>query len=296
MKTNSVEMLLQGIPNIEEIKGEPKTLIEAFGFFHARTSLSLCTFVESDKFVSSLPPNAVVVITKPSILVDAPCVIYTDHPRDIFYQMHTAFHTGPPQQSTISKEALVSSDAIISSYGVVIESGAVIEAGAVVKSNVRIGKNTVIRSGAIIGGAGFQMHTYANGETHYIEHRGFVDLGESVEIQQNTCIDKAIFSWEATRIGAFTKIASQVQIAHGSQIGQYNLIASGTNFGGRVEVGERNWFGLNAVVSNGIKIGNNNRINLGSVVTQNIDNDRSVSGNFAIDHEKFISNLKGQVK
>ena len=54
--------------------------------------------------------------------------------------------------------------------------------------------------------------------------------------------------------------------------------------------------GLSATIRNGITIGNGARINLGSVVTKDVTLGESVTGNFAINHSKFLLNLKNQIK
>lgn len=298
MKTVKIREALTQLNVFDKVQviGNDDALIEAFGFSHANTHLNLCTFLEKKELEPFLPKNVNIVICTHNMEVHADCVIKTSNPRDLFYELHMKFGMRLEQPSLISEKANVSTHAIVSKRNVIIEEDVVVEANAVIHDNVHIKSGSVIRAGAIVGGAGFQMHKFVDGPIHYIEHYGGVLIGNNVEVQQNSCIDKAIFSWDKTEIGDNTKIASQVQIAHGTKIGSRNLIASGSNFGGRVQCGDDNWFGLSSVISNGIKIGSGCRVNLGSVVTKNIENGMSVSGNFAIAHDTFIRNLKGQVK
>jgi len=61
---------------------------------------------------------------------------------------------------------------------------------------------------------------------------------------------------------------------------------------GNVRVGNDVWIGPSAAISNGITIGDNCWVSLGSVVTKDVQAGSRVSGNFAIDHEKFIQFIK----
>ena len=60
-------------------------------------------------------------------------------------------------------------------------------------------------------------------------------------------------------------------------------------------VGDDVWIGVNATVSNRIKIGKGARVSLGSVVTKDVPAGQTVTGNFAIDHARFMKNLKASV-
>ncbi len=70
------------------------------------------------------------------------------------------------------------------------------------------------------------------------------------------------------------------------------MIVAGSAIGGRTIVGDDVWIGINSTISNGLTIGDNCRISLGSVVTQSVAAGKTVTGNFAIDHKKFIEFIK----
>ena len=61
-------------------------------------------------------------------------------------------------------------------------------------------------------------------------------------------------------------------------------------------VGDHVWLGFGATLRNGLIIGEGSRVNMGSVVTKNVLPGESVTGNFAIEHDKFMENLKNSVK
>ncbi len=61
-------------------------------------------------------------------------------------------------------------------------------------------------------------------------------------------------------------------------------------------IGEHFWAGLNATISNRITIGDHARVSLGAVVTKDIPSNTTVSGNFAIEHQRFLHNLKASLE
>ena len=88
------------------------------------------------------------------------------------------------------------------------------------------------------------------------------------------------------------KVDNFVHIAHDCVIGERTLITAGVKFGGRTIVGNDCWIGINSTISNGLNIGNNVTISLGSVVTRDVADNLTVTGNFAIEHKKFIDFIK----
>ena len=117
-----------------------------------------------------------------------------------------------------------------------------------------------------------------------------------MEIQYNTCVDRAVYPWDNTMIGDFCKIDNLVHVAHAVKIKENVMVVAQSGIGGRVEIEPNTWVGFGATISNGLKIGESARANIGAVVTKNIDAGNSVSGNFAIKHERFLENLKKSVQ
>ena len=93
-------------------------------------------------------------------------------------------------------------------------------------------------------------------------------------------------------MGDYCKIDNLVHIAHGVKIGNNTMVVANVGIGGRTVVGEGAWVGFAATVTNGITVGDKARANIGSVVTKSIPINGNVTGNFAIDHSRFIQNLK----
>ena len=83
-----------------------------------------------------------------------------------------------------------------------------------------------------------------------------------------------------------------VHIAHGVKIGKNVMVVANSGIGGRTVIGDDCWIGFASTLRNGITIGDRARVNMGSVVTKSVASGGSVTGNFAINHEDFIENLK----
>ena len=57
-------------------------------------------------------------------------------------------------------------------------------------------------------------------------------------------------------------------------------------------IGDDVWIGPNATIINELKIGKSANISVGSFVTKDVTVGQRVSGNFAIEHSRFLSLLK----
>jgi UDP-3-O-[3-hydroxymyristoyl] glucosamine N-acyltransferase len=259
----------------------------------------ILTFIESEKYIDSLSDKISSLITTEDLgkkLKDKYSVIVSKNPRTDYFKLHNILSSRDNYKrkefnTTIGEGCKISKLASISDKNVVIGNNVIIEEFVVIKENTVIGDNSIIRSGVILGGEGFE-YKRTDGIIMNVNHCGGVIIGNNVEVQYNSCIDKALYTWDNTVIGDYSKIDNLVHIEHGVKIGERCLIASRSTFGGRTIIGNDSWVGLGAIISNGLKLGNKVSISLGSVVTRNLNDGEKVSGNFAINHDKFIDFIK----
>jgi len=221
-------------------------------------------------------------------------IIVSANPKRDYYVIHNYLVDSrfyyPLQKNKIDSSSFVSKESFLSKNNVEIGKNCFIEPGVIIHEGVTIKDNVTIRSGSILGTSGFQFMN--DGSTIIsVKTGGKLVIENNVEIQHNCCIDKGVFGG-VTLINKDVKIDNFVHIAHDCQIGERTLITAGVKFGGRTVVGQDCWLGINAVISNGINIGNRVKVSLGSVVTTNVGDDQTVTGNFAIDHRKFIDFIK----
>lgn len=260
---------------------------------------TFCTFVEDPKFAKVLPDNASVVLTNGDCrgyLRESNALI-VDNPKLCFFRLHNLLaeqccYRRKQENTRIGRNVKIGKFVDIASKNVVIGDNVEIENFAVIKENTIVGDNCLIRSGVVIGGEGFEFKKDEKGGLFRAVHLGGVVLGRSVEIQYNSTIDKALFPWDDTVVGDFTKIDNLVHIGHGVKIGERCLVAGKALIAGRTRLGSDVWVGPSAVLSNQLKVEDQAYISIGSVVVRNIGRRESVAGNFAINKRKFMKYIK----
>jgi UDP-3-O-[3-hydroxymyristoyl] glucosamine N-acyltransferase len=238
------------------------------------------------------------VITNPDLAPRLPshlAVAVCDDPKTIFYQIHSYLFNQTDFywtdfDSDISPEAIVHERAYVAPKNVRIGKGTIIEPNVTILERSIIGEDVVIRSGAVIGGEGFEPK-YVGGKHIIVPHAGGVLLHNRVEIQANTHVARSVFGG-FTELGEDTKVDALVHIAHNVRIGCRCEIAACAMIGGSAIIGDDVFIGPNASISSEIRIGNGAFVTLGAVVTRDVPDGQRVSGNFAIEHSRFISFIK----
>ncbi len=222
-------------------------------------------------------------------------VVVCDSPLELFYEIHhfllaeTNFYR-TDFDTIIASSAKIHPNAFVSEKNVVVGENTLIEPNATIHANTFIGDNVIIRSGTVISGEGFE-HKKINGRWVAIRHAGGVEIQNDVEIQSNCAISKSVFKTN-TVIGENTKLDNIVHVAHNVTIGKSCRLAACAMVAGSVSIGDHVWIGPNASISSEIIIEDNAQISIGAVVTRNVMKNQKVSGNFAIEHSKFLTFLK----
>lgn len=266
----------------------------------ADVDLDFCTFLDDVKYIESLREKGTMIITTHEIAKEISdrglCI--SDNPRISFFKLHNYlvkrddYRLYDEFETTIGEKCSISNLASIASKNVKIGNNVTIEEFVSIKENTIIGDNTFIGAGTIIGGEGYEFKRLSDGEVLSVKHYGWTRIGENVEVQYNTCIDKAIYPWDSTIVGDYCKIDNLVHIAHAVKLEKAVFLVAGSLLGGRTIIKDNTWVGVGTTISNGLIIGEEARVNIGAVVTRSIDANASVSGNFAIDHKKFIEFIK----
>ena len=148
-------------------------------------------------------------------------------------------HIGP--YAVIGENVVIGDDAVILAH-VVIYPGVRIghrffaHAHAVVREHCRLGDDVVLQNGAVVGSDGFGFAKDEGGRWHKIPQSGPALLGDRVEVQTNSCIDRA--SVGATRIGDGVKVDNLVQVGHGSSVADNTLLCAQVGLAGSTHVGK----------------------------------------------------------
>jgi UDP-3-O-[3-hydroxymyristoyl] glucosamine N-acyltransferase len=150
----------------------------------------------------------------------------------------TGAHVGP--YVVIDAEAVIGDDAVLLAH-VVIYRGAKIGNRFFAHSHVQVreycelGNDIILQNGVVIGADGFGFARDGAKGWHKIVQSGITKLADRVEVQANSCVDRA--SMGETVIGADTKIDNLVQVGHGCRVGEHSMLCSQVGLGGSSHVG-----------------------------------------------------------
>lgn len=159
-------------------------------------------------------------------------------------------------------------------------------AHAVVREGCRLGNNVLLQNGVVIGADGFGFAKDDSGHWYKIVQPEPVVLEDDVEIQANSCVDRA--SVEKTHIGRGTKIDNLVQVGHGSRIGEDSLLAAQVGLAGSTDVGNKVILTGQVGVVGHCKIGDGAIVTPQSGVAGDVEAGAIVSGAPAVDHKLWL--------
>lgn len=226
-------------------------------------------------------------------------ICISDNPKSSFFKLHnylisnTLFY-GKKSKNIIGSNVQIHRTAIICEGNVKIGNNTVIGANVVINSNVNIGNDVIIREGSIIGTPAF--YYFDDGKSKVmVESAGKVIINDNAEIHSNVVICKGVLGGD-TEIGENSKVDSNIFIGHDTKIGKYCTIAASSSFGGWSKLGNKVFVGVGVSIAPNVKVGDNCKISIGAVVTKDVPNNMQISGNFAIEHNKFLKNLKSIVE
>jgi len=198
-------------------------------------------------------------------------------------------HIGP--YVVVDEDVEIGANAVLLAH-VVIYRGARIgedffaHAHAVVRENCRIGNNVLLQNGVVVGADGFGFAKTAEGRWHKIPQAAPVVIGDDVEVQANSCIDRA--SVGQTSIGRGVKIDNLVQVGHGSQVGDDALLCAQVGLAGSTEIGNRVILTGQVGVVGHCKVGDDAIVTPQSGVANDIAARTLVSGSPAVDHKAWL--------
>lgn len=273
---------------------------DTLAIIDSNIKMNKCTFIDLEEYIDKLDSSFTLILTNKNlstkIMEKGYSVCVVEDPRLLYFKVHNALsksndYTREVFKTKIAQNCKIHSSAFISDNSVIIGENTIIEENVIIRENTTIGNNVIIRANSIIGGDDFEFKKDGD-KIISVKHLGGVIIEDNVEIQYHGGINKALYPWDNTVIGEYSKIDMYVHIAHGVKIGKRNYIVANTGIGGRVTIGDDCWIGFGATIRNGITISNKARVNMGSVVTKDVGEGQSVSGNFAIEHSKFMDLLK----
>jgi UDP-3-O-[3-hydroxymyristoyl] glucosamine N-acyltransferase len=198
-------------------------------------------------------------------------------------------HVGP--YVVVGENVEIGNDAVLLAHvviyrGVKIGNNFFAHAHAVVRENCRVGNNVLLHNGVVIGSDGFGFAKTHDGHWYKIPQPAPVVIEDDVEVQANSCIDRA--SVGETRIRRGVKIDNLVQVGHGSQVGEDALLCSQVGLGGSTEIAKRVILTGQVGVVGHCKVGEAAIVTPQSGVAADIPAGALVSGAPAVDHKLWL--------
>ena len=200
-------------------------------------------------------------------------------------------HIGP--YCYVEEDVEIGRNAVLHSFvtiyrGVKIGDDFLSHAHAVVREFCRLGNRVILQNGVVIGGDGFGFAKQKNGAWHKIVQAGPTVLEDDVEVQANSCIDRATIG--ETRIGQGAKIDDLVLIGHGSRVGANTLLCGQVGLAGSTKVG--NDCILAGQVGSGghITIGDRTLLTAQSGIPHDLAGDKHYSGSPCVEHKQWLKN------
>jgi UDP-3-O-[3-hydroxymyristoyl] glucosamine N-acyltransferase len=198
-------------------------------------------------------------------------------------------HVGP--YAVVDENVKIGDHAVLLAHvviyrGVKIGDNFFAHANAVVRENCNIGNNVLLHNGVVIGSDGFGFAKTHDGHWYKIPQPAPVVIEDDVEVQANSCIDRA--SVGETRIRRGVKIDNLVQVGHGAQVGEDALLCSQVGLGGSTEIGNRVILTGQVGVVGHCKIGDDAIVTPQSGVANDVPAKALVSGAPAVDHKLWL--------
>jgi UDP-3-O-[3-hydroxymyristoyl] glucosamine N-acyltransferase len=212
-------------------------------------------------------------------------IISCDNPRETFFEILNRFFVFS-KKNEIAVDSIVETKAIgknvsIGHYcyickDVVIGNNVVLKNNVIIECPAKIGDNTIIWSGVVIGTDGYGYYKKDDGINCKVPHFGGVKIGENVEIGANACIDRGTLV--DTIIGNNVKIDNLCHIAHNVRIEDNAMIIALSMLAGSSVVQENAYIAPGALIINQKTVGKDAFVGLGAVVINNVPEGKAVFG------------------
>lgn len=193
----------------------------------------------------------------------------------------------------IAPDAEVHPTAYVAEKNVVIGAGTFVGPNAVVQQRSIIGERCRIGAGTVIGSEAFEI-VQIDGMNKLQAHGGGVRLGNDVVFCSNSAVARSIYP-TFTDIGDNCGFDNLVHVAHDCVLEAGCKMTACSMLSGRVDLKAGAYIGPNSTISNGLVIGEKGLVTIGSTVIRDVEAGARVTGNFAIEHKRFMRNLKASI-
>ena len=266
--TEASAVLLQEGIRLDRVPGTPviSALRSANPYFDFARAIEL--FYEAPRYAPGIHPTA--VIAKSARIGEG---------------AHIGPHCFVDEDVEIGGNAVLHSS--VSIYrGVKIGADFFAHAHAVVREFCRIGNRVLLQNGVIVGCDGLGFAKQKDGTWYKIAQSGPAIIEDDVEVQANSCIDRATVG--ETRIGRGTKIDDMVLIGHASTVGQNSMLCGQTGLAGSTHIGNNCILAGQVGSSGHLTLGDNVIITAKSGIPRDIPSGQMHSGIPAVENKLWL--------
>ena len=303
-----------------QLEGDPSKYITDIDTL-SKAHESSISFIYNKKFLKDLKSTAAAAVLlseeykehchKDFILVSNPHEAYAKLTQLFAGNIRKKLSTENHVDSFLKSDVQIGNNVFIGK-NVTVEDGVIINHGCYIGDDVfigsksylhpnvclyhstRLGSKNIIHANSVIGSDGLGFAKNQN-SWEKIEHLGFVEIKDDVEIGASCTIDRA--SLGSTVLHNGVKLDNQVHIAHNCIIGKNTIIGAKTAIAGSTEIGEDCLIGGGCGIVDNIKIANQVRINPMTYVTKSINKSGIYSGGAVVlEHSKWLKHITIQKK
>lgn len=170
--------------------------------------------------------------------------------------------------------------------GVEIGADSYLHSQVTLREAVKIGERVLIQNGVVIGADGFGFVPLKDGSFYKILQAGTVTIGDDVEVQALSAIDRATIG--TTAIGSGSKIDNLVQVGHGSKIGHHSLLCGQAGLAGSTTIGNHVILAGQVGAAGHLTIGDRSQVAAGSGINHDVAPGSTIGGYPAMDHRLWL--------
>jgi UDP-3-O-[3-hydroxymyristoyl] glucosamine N-acyltransferase len=260
--------------------------------------------IEAEKYLNALSDNPYVVgvVCRPEMansIGKGVGVIISSKPRACLNEIQNhisqlsdfqwkTFKSIIDPQANIHPRAWVADEDVVIGKDVKIGPNVTVYPRTIIEDGVAVG------AGSVVGCDAFEANLTDEGLKDFGQSGGVL-LRKNSRLFSNVCVTRSAYGG-FTEIGECSMLDNLVHIAHDCLIGRNVKLLACAEVSGRVIIGDGSTIGMNATILNGLTIGSNCDVSLGAVVVRDVDSGRKVTGNFAIPHNVFLTNLRRSKK
>jgi UDP-3-O-[3-hydroxymyristoyl] glucosamine N-acyltransferase len=290
-----------GVSGIEEAKPSQITFIANAKYAAAAKTTQASAIIVDEKFPA---------LSTPTLRTRNPQFAYA-RVVELFHQP-PAFPRGIHPTAVIDPTAKIGANASIGAYTVIYNNVEVGEgctllphvvlypgvkigrnftahAHVSVRENCQIGNNVLLHNGVVIGADGFGFAKDDKGSWYKIIQSGKVVIEDDVEVQANSCIDRA--SLGETRIARGVKIDNLVQVGHNCTVEENAMLCAQVGLAGSTEIGKNVILAGQVGVAGHLKIGDGAIATAQTGIPNNVEAGKLVSGYPAIDNKQWLRSV-----